>query len=101
MTGFKQDFIHKTTGKRAWGKLMAGVACSALLIPLTTYAVAAVSDGPVSQVAVQAEGPQLPEGWEKDQVDFILQAPQAKQAGTKPSKIVKLGLGGEFSMIRS
>jgi L-threonylcarbamoyladenylate synthase len=37
----------------------------------------------------------------KDQVDFILQAPQAKQAGTKPSKIVKLGLGGEFSMIRS
>lgn len=37
----------------------------------------------------------------KDQVDYILQAPQAKQAGTKPSKIVRLGLGGEFSMIRS
>jgi L-threonylcarbamoyladenylate synthase len=37
----------------------------------------------------------------KDQVDYILQAPQAKQASTKPSKIVKLGLGGEFSMIRS
>lgn len=37
----------------------------------------------------------------KDQVDYILQAPQAKQASTKPSKIVKLGLGGEFTMIRS
>ena len=37
----------------------------------------------------------------KDQVDYILQAPQAKQVNTKPSKIVKLGLGGEFSLIRS
>ncbi len=37
----------------------------------------------------------------KDQVDYILQAPKAKQASTKPSKIVKLGLGGEFTLIRS
>lgn len=37
----------------------------------------------------------------KDQVDYILQSPQAKQVSTKPSKIVKLGLGGEFSLIRS
>jgi L-threonylcarbamoyladenylate synthase len=37
----------------------------------------------------------------KNQVDYILQAPQVKQVSTKPSKIVKLGLGGEFSLIRS
>jgi len=37
----------------------------------------------------------------KDQVDYILQAPQAKKASTKPSKIVRLGLGGEFTLIRS
>ncbi|MEY3647027.1 MAG: hypothetical protein RL127_1735, partial [Bacteroidota bacterium] len=37
----------------------------------------------------------------KEQVDYILQSPQAKQASAKPSKIVKLGLGGEFSLIRS
>jgi L-threonylcarbamoyladenylate synthase len=37
----------------------------------------------------------------KSQVDYILAPSGVKQIGTKPSKIVKLGLGGEFSMIRS
>jgi LPS-assembly protein len=71
MTGFKQDFIHKTMIKRTWGKLMAGVACSALLVPVASYAVAAVSEGMTHQVTAEAEGPQLPEGWGADQVDFM------------------------------
>jgi hypothetical protein len=37
----------------------------------------------------------------KDQVDYILQPAILKPKGVKPSKIVKLGLGGEFTMIRS
>lgn len=36
----------------------------------------------------------------KEQVDYILQNPVGSKAGVKPSKIVRLGLGGEFSIIR-
>ncbi|MEY4646672.1 MAG: hypothetical protein RIQ98_508 [Bacteroidota bacterium] len=36
----------------------------------------------------------------KEQVDYILQNPNPKKGSGKPSKIVKLGLGGEYALIR-
>jgi len=36
----------------------------------------------------------------KEQVDYILQNPNSKKGSGKPSKIVKLGLGGEYALIR-
>jgi len=36
----------------------------------------------------------------KEQVDYILQNPNPVKGNNKPSKIVKLGLGGDYSLIR-
>jgi L-threonylcarbamoyladenylate synthase len=52
--------------------------------------------GSPSPIDFQSVSPEI-----KDQVDYILQPEMLKPKGVKPSKIVKLGLGGEFTMIRS
>lgn len=52
--------------------------------------------GSPSPIDFQSVDPEI-----KDQVDYILQPEMLKPKGVKPSKIVKLGLGGEFTMIRS
>jgi L-threonylcarbamoyladenylate synthase len=52
--------------------------------------------GSPSPIDFQSVAPEI-----KDQVDYILQPEMLKAKGVKPSKIVKLGLGGEFTMIRS